>query len=104
MMQVELYFNDVIDVASDPLSYAALWGCDPAYDKHPRLPGDGYMFYNFACHHDEPDFLRKFIPAIQRTMQAVEANPGDHDPNDLDELGKLLEYVQSTLHSLIWGE
>jgi hypothetical protein len=71
--------------------YAAFWGCDPEYDREPRLPGDGYMFYNFAVEYNDPDFLRRFIPAIERTIQCVD--------NDVDKegLGELLEYVQCLL-------
>lgn len=49
--------------------FAALFGCDPVYDQPPRQPGDGYHFYNFAVECEDPDFLKQFIPAIERTIQ-----------------------------------
>ena len=79
----------------EPEEYAALYGCDPCYDKAPRLPGDGYMFYNFAVEQD-PDFLRKFIPAIERTIEGME-----FATTDREELGELLEYVQNLLEEKI---
>jgi hypothetical protein len=69
--------------------YAAQWGCDPVYDKAPRLPGDGYLFYNFAIEMDDPVFRAKFIPAIERTIS------GCNDENDVEELNDLLEYVKN---------
>jgi hypothetical protein len=49
------------------------------------------MFYNFAIEYNDPDFLRRFIPTIERTIQCVD--------NDVDKegLGELLEYVQCLL-------
>ena len=51
-----------------PEDYAALYGCDPCYDRSPRLPGDGYLFYNFGVEGYDKSFLEKFIPAIDRTI------------------------------------
>lgn len=78
-----------------PEEYAALYGCDPEYDREPRLPGDGYMFYNFAVENEDPDFLRAFIPAIERTIEGTEF------ATDKEELGELLEYVQNLLEEKI---
>ena len=78
-----------------PEEYAAYWGCDPVYDRPPRNPGDGYCFYNFAVEQDDPEFLRKFIPAIERTIKCVEAEGGkEEDQADLEDL---LEYVKELL-------
>lgn len=57
-----------------PESYAAGFGCDPCYDKPPRHRGDGYKFYNFGVDGhgrtgDSIEFLRTFLPAIDRTIQ-----------------------------------
>ena len=70
-----------------PEGYAALWGCDPCYDPPPRKPGDGYLFYNFAVERDDPDFLRMFIPAIERTIRSVEIEgTSEEDKADLEDL------------------
>jgi hypothetical protein len=78
-----------------PEEYASLWGCDPVYDRPPRLPGDGYLFYNFTVEQNDPDFLRKFIPAIVRTIECVEVE-GTSDENQAD-LEDLLDYVKELL-------
>jgi len=82
-----------------PEEYAALWGCDPVYDRPPRLPGDGYLFYNFAVEQNDPDFLRKFIPAIERTIECVEVD-GTSEENLVD-LEDLLDYVKQLLNDAL---
>lgn len=68
-------------------SYAAQWGCDPVYDKAPRLRGDGYLFYNFGVEGHDPEFLKKFIPAITRTIKCVREDTQKHyDPGELKKL------------------
>lgn len=83
-----------------PEDYAAQWGCGSPLPE-PNKPGDGFLFYNFAVEQNDPEFLKQFIPAIERTIQAVEqANTTDCSPyeqNDLDDLQELLEYVQLLL-------
>jgi hypothetical protein len=74
--------------------FAAQWGCDPAYDRAPRKPGDGYLFYNFAVEKNDPEFLAQFIPAIERTIQLVQGNESNYDVDDLDNLQELLEYAK----------
>jgi len=78
-----------------PEDFAAQWGADPVYMHEPNLPGDGYLFYNFAVEQDDPDFLRQFIPAIQRTIAFVEQNPDRFDNDDAADLEEFLEYVKS---------
>jgi hypothetical protein len=78
-----------------PEEYAALWGCDPVYDRPPREAGDGYLFYNFAVERDDPDFLRKFIPAIERTIECVEVEGTSEE--DMGDLEDLLDYVKELL-------
>ena len=70
--------------------YAAQWGCDPQYDRAPREPGDGYLFYNFGSERQErtPEFLTNFAAAIQRTIA------GCNDQQDRDDLGELLDHVR----------
>lgn len=72
-----------------PEEYASYWGCDPVYDRFPRQHGDGYLFYNFAVE-QEPEFLRKFIPAIERTKLCAECE-------DQDDLEDLASYVKQLL-------
>ena len=67
------------------------------YMHEPNLPGDGYMFYNFSVEQDDPDFLREFIPAIERTIQFVEQNPDRFQPDDAADLDDFLEYVKALL-------
>lgn len=78
-----------------PEEFAAQWGADPIYMHAPNLPGDGYLFYNFTVEQNDPDFLRQFIPAIERTIQFVEQNPDRFDNDDLADLDEFLEYVKS---------
>ena len=59
-------------------------GADPVYMHAPNLPGDGYLFYNFSVEQDDPDFLRQFVPAIERTIQFVEQNPNRFPPKNED--------------------
>ena len=83
-------FNDF-----GPEDYAALWGCDPVYDHPPRKRGDGYLFYNFAVDQNDPDFLRRFIPAIKRTIRFVQiVGTSDEDQADLEQL---LDHVKELL-------
>jgi len=87
-----------------PEDYAAYWGCDPCYDRSPRLPGDGYLFYNFAVEKDNPEFLEKFISAIQRTIASVESEKSIGDVNLLTEdilnLELLLNYVRELIANM----
>lgn len=70
--------------------YAAQWGCDPVYDKLPRQPGDGYLFYNFGseCQERTPEFLTKFAGAIERTIA------GTDNMEDREDLLDLLDHVK----------
>lgn len=77
-----------------PEEYAALWGCDPCYDREPRKFGDGYKFYNFAVEQDA-DSLREFLPAIDRTIQCVQREGGPEE--DIADLDDLAEYVRELL-------
>ena len=86
-----------------PEEYAAMWGCDPVYDHAPRHPGDGYLFYNFGSEHQErtPEWLTKFIGAIERTIKEVsqwkglQNSPFSH--RDLPSLSKLLAHVKGLI-------
>ena len=82
-----------------PEDYAALWGCDPVYDRPPRERGDGYLFYNFAVEKNDPDFLQKFIPAIKRTIECVEVEGTSEE--DLVDLKDLLDYVKELLNDAL---
>jgi len=81
--------NDFLDGSVEPEEYAAWWGCDPCYDHSPRLPGDGYLFYNFNVEGHQPEFLRKFIPAIERTIASCVDRP--HDQLGLQHLQEVCE-------------
>ena len=78
-----------------PELFAAQWGADPVYMMAPNLPGDGYLFYNFSVEQDDPDFLQQFIPAIERTIQFVEQNPGRFTNEDVADLEEFLDYVNA---------
>lgn len=84
-----------------PEEYAAYWGCDPCYDREPRQHGDGYLFYNFGVEQD-PEFLRKFLPAIDRTIACVEREGGSEE--DQADLQDLATYVKNLLLDAIPGE
>ena len=86
MINVPTFADDI-----GPEEYAAQWGCDPVYDRPPRNRGDGYLFYNFAIEQGDPAFLRRFIPAIERTIQCATS---EDDQADLEDL---LEYVKELL-------
>ena len=75
-----------------PEEYAGYWGCGPAYDRAPRLHGDGCKFYNFAVDGHDPEFLKEFIPAIERTIQ------GQTDPEEVKGLKFLLEICRARLN------
>lgn len=83
------------DPELSPEEFAAQWGADPMYVKAPNLPGDGYLFYNFSVEQNDPQFLREFVPAIQRTIQfATQAGYTEEDQEDLEDF---LSYVQTLL-------
>ena len=77
---------------------AAQWGCDPVYDKPPRLPGDGYRFYNFNVDYRDPEFLKEFLPAIDRTL--LECQYGADSTRNLEQLRA---YVQTLLNPQVDG-
>ena len=82
--------------------YAALWGCDSCYDRAPRLPGDGYLFYNFAVEGNDPAFLGKFLPAVDRTIQEVEQRTADPErATDLENLQTLKNEVWKRLKAWV---
>ena len=83
----------MFSVNMSPEDYCALWGCSPEYDREPRNRGDGCLFYNFRAEQNDPDFLERFIPAIERTILALNQSPELHDNPDLEDLQELLEYV-----------
>lgn len=103
-------FVDGEEMEMDFGSYAAMWGCDPCYDHKPRLPGDGYLFYNFAVEGKDRAFLAKFLPAIKRTIlqvlkRTVKTNPKesadyeteDERQRDIEELTELKMEVKRRL-------
>jgi hypothetical protein len=77
--------------------FAAQWGADPCYVREPNLPGDGYLFYNFAAEQDDPEFRRTFIPAIERTIEFAKLKCEPADVDDLQEfLGRVREMEQTS--------
>ena len=87
-----------------PEGYAALWGCDPRYDHAPRLPGDGYLFYNFGSEiwPRTVENLTDFLGAIERTLLIIESrDQGEYedgaDCDDLDSLSQLKEHVETLI-------
>ena len=84
-----------------PEEFAAQWGADPVYMHAPNLPGDGYLFYNFSVEQDDLNFLIRFIPAIQRTIQFVEQNPDHFHDEDVADLEDFLDYVKALRRSLV---
>ena len=83
--------------------WAALWGCDPCYDKAPRLPGDGYMFYNFSVEGNDKAFLKLFLPAVKRTLQEIHLRKVDkwysasEKQRDIERMGEMEAEVSRRL-------
>jgi hypothetical protein len=99
LSQVDPFTGEQVSfVAAD---YAALWGCDPVSDKSPCHHGDGYLFYNYAVEGDDPAFLEKFIPAIERTREAEDARKGergyDEWAENMDNLAALKDHCEKKL-------
>lgn len=63
-----------------PEEYAGFWGCDPCYDREPRKPGDGYLFYNFGSSIQKRtvEFLTDFLGAIDRTIVGCDKNESEY--------------------------
>jgi hypothetical protein len=80
--------------------YTAQWGCDPVYDRPPRLRGDGYLFYNFSVEGYDKEFLVKFIPAVTRTIKAVRADPTKYDTDELKNLKALKTECRRRLNAV----
>jgi hypothetical protein len=85
-----------------PEEFAPLWGADPVYCKPPQEPGDGYKFYNFSDLQGKPDFLREFLPAIDRTIQLIQLHrQADGEKTftseDLYDMKEFRKYVQALL-------
>lgn len=80
-----------------PEDYSALWGCEPTYDNPPRKYGDGCMFYNYSAEKDNPEFLRNFLDAIDRTSQSVINSKYDNWKQDLIDLDSLKKVVTEQL-------
>lgn len=76
-----------------PKEFAGWWGCDPVYDRPPRQPGDGYLFYNFGSKLQERTdaWLYEFIAAINRTLS------GQLSHDDHDGLVALRNHVESLI-------
>lgn len=73
--------------------YLGFWGCDPCYDRAPRLPGDGYTFYNYGPENDIPAYLQsKLLPAITRQLQDTTMSA-----NDRENFEKIEAYVKERL-------
>ncbi len=66
-----------VTARQSPGEYAAYWGSDSSGDRHPRKYGDGALFYNFSEEGHDPDFLWRFMPAINRTLSSDEMKPSD---------------------------
>ena len=70
-------------------AYAATWGGEACYDTPPNEKGDGELFYQFGINGKNPEFIVKFIPAIERTMKQDTLCP-----EDLVDLGLLMEFAK----------
>lgn len=101
--------TDNISPTETPEEFAAQWGCDPQYDTLPNERGDGYLFYNFGVEGNDPTFLEKFIPAIERTIESHRFALRDRKPNavrqeqmedEIDELIDFLHLVKARLYKL----
>ena len=80
-----------------PEAYAAMWGCDGSYDRLPRQPGDGALFYNFGSSHQARtvDWLGRFLAAIDRTLLEVLGSPDHFQSYDIEDLGALRGHVHN---------
>lgn len=83
--------------------YSAQWGCDPCYDQEPRMPGDGYLFYNFAVEGFDLEFLENFLPAIERTISGCKDKKDKKDRKDLEKLKNEVEKRLKKQQKLIKG-
>ena len=63
-------------------------------DHAPRLPGDGYLFYNFAVEGKDKAFLAKFLPAIKRTIREVRHRPTEKLLKSHDGKGRFIYTVE----------
>lgn len=97
-MLTELEFHEGRMTAGE---YAALWGCDPCYDRSPRIPGDGYLFYNYSVEGKDPAFCTKFIPAIDRTIAERRQRGGDGMRNDVKDLLLLKLHVTARTYEVL---
>lgn len=85
-------------------AYAELWGCEPAYDRWPNQHGDGCLFYNYRAEQNDPKYLARFIPAIERTIKACYErrvySQHENTVQDLKNLRELLDHVKKQLNKL----
>lgn len=95
MVDAIIEISDGEEIHMSPEEYAAQWGCDPQYDRKPREYGDGYLFYNFGVEGNDPEFLKKFLPAISRTIQCAEQE--GKPQADIDNLNLLKAEVEERL-------
>src|SRR5579872_4096881 len=60
------------ETADTVAEYLAQWGCDPCYDRAPRLRGDGYIFYNYDPEKNSAEYLtEKLLPALDRQLSDI---------------------------------
>lgn len=74
--------------------YLNYWGCDPCYDKAPRNPGDGYIFYNYSIECNDQEYLEKLVSAIQRQLKDRKLSKIDRE-----NFKKILKYVKNLNHN-----
>ncbi len=99
-----------------PEEYAAFWGHDGGGTLHAfEERGDGALFYNVSSGNNahQPEFLRKFIPAIERLLKyrrsTVAMHPSDpvtesvqrQQLHDVEDLECLLATYQKRLTDLV---
>lgn len=87
-------------------AYAAQWGCDPCYDRHPRKRGDGYLFYNFSSEHQPRtvEWLKEFSAAIGRTIRECKIRPEFFQTKDIPDLRRLRKHVRDMISRLKQGQ
>lgn len=95
-----------------PEEYASWWGCDPVFDKAPRHPGDGYLFYNFGskCQERTAEWLNTFAAAIGRTLKGKLSSKDrrglkllmDH-VTGLIQISKLDDFTRGYLDAALWS-
>lgn len=99
ILEPRIIDGDRDETGESVAEYLAQWGCDPCYDKAPRLPGDGYHFYNYGPERTNPEYLAKLLPALIRQLADQSLTAADRG-----NLTAIRDYVAGVLASFDTSE